>query len=631
MTGARTPRIPLRLALVALMAGLVLLSVGGVSAVALAARSRSLEATASALARQASSALGERVAATLRAAQDGVTGCVDAGERGQLPIGDPERLAEHLATRVRSDYRYDTLAWMAHDRRSGAGATRRNDGSVLLLWTRPGEEPGAPPEVVAASLRPDGTRRAEPAAGHSFDAFEQVPWFALGASAPGPVWTGRFRRPVDGSWGRMCAQGLREEGRLRGVFGAGFSLAFVADALAAIRIGQSGGVLLLDPDSGTVQAAASPEDQARLGPAVTAALAGRRPPLPGREPSAPRVLHPAVDGVDWVVAFAHETPLGHPPILHAIVVPEEELVGFLGRYALLAGAAVLGVLGLALAGAVRLAGRVARPLQSIAADLERVGTFELAAGEAPPSRIREVATLGDAASRMKRSLRSFGRYVPTPLVRDLLALGEEARLGGSTRRLTLMFSDVKDFTALSEGLAPADLVGVLGAYLELLTAGVASHGGTVDKFMGDGMLAFWGAPHPDSRHAENACAAALALQEALAAARLRGGAAGRPPFLTRIGLHTGDVVVGNIGTPERFAYSVIGDAVNLAARIEALNKRYGTWILASRETVEAAGPGYAWRNLDRTTVAGRAGVVEVHELLGKRGYVAAPPPGPERA
>jgi len=161
----------------------------------------------------------------------------------------------------------------------------------------------------------------------------------------------------------------------------------------------------------------------------------------------------------------------------------------------------------------------------------------------------------------------------------------------------------------------------LGEYLQAMTATLREHDGTIDKFMGDGILAFFNAPTPVPAHAAQACRAALAAHSRLRDLRPKWEAAGKPAFRARIGLHTGEALVGNIGTPERFAYTVIGDAVNLASRLEALNKLYGTEILASQEVRAAAGPGLEWRQLDRVAVVGRHEGTLVNELLGEQGNV----------
>lgn len=171
-------------------------------------------------------------------------------------------------------------------------------------------------------------------------------------------------------------------------------------------------------------------------------------------------------------------------------------------------------------------------------------------------------------------------------------------------------------------MEPSELVRVLSDYLKAMTDTVRDHGGTVDKFLGDGVLAFFNAPNDLPDHATRACWAAAQAQERLCALRHTWRAEGRPVFRTRIGLHTGEVLVGNIGTPERFEYTVIGDAVNLASRLEGLNKLYGTWVLGSQAVRDAAGPGFEWRLLDRGAVTGRSGGTLVSELLGERGQVA---------
>ena len=221
---------------------------------------------------------------------------------------------------------------------------------------------------------------------------------------------------------------------------------------------------------------------------------------------------------------------------------------------------------------------------------------------------------------MKASLRSFAHYVPTDLVRTLLAHGREAELGGELRRLTIHFSDVADFTAISEGMEPTRLVEAMGRYFELMAGALTRYGGTVDKFMGDGIMAFFNAPEELPDHPRQACLAALEAQRLLAE-MARATPPGEPVFRARIGLGLGEVLVGNIGTPERFAYTLLGDEVNLASRLEGLNKLYGTAIIASDAVMDQAGDEFEWRRLDRVVVKGRVRGTLVCELLGLKGEV----------
>jgi adenylate cyclase len=221
----------------------------------------------------------------------------------------------------------------------------------------------------------------------------------------------------------------------------------------------------------------------------------------------------------------------------AVAVPSAGR-GLPDRY-LWIGLTALGVVVLlsVLAGAI-MASRISRPMRNIAEDLRRVGSFDLSENETIRSAVREVATLSEYTTRMKMSLRSFARYVPTDLVRDLLSRGGEARLGGVVRPLTLFFSDVAGFTTASEGKAPQEVVEALGDYLHTVVAALTEAGGTVDKFVGDGVVAFFNAPKDDAHHAASACRAALSVQAALAGARAAWTSQGQVRF-GRIGLHGG--------------------------------------------------------------------------------------------
>jgi adenylate cyclase len=222
----------------------------------------------------------------------------------------------------------------------------------------------------------------------------------------------------------------------------------------------------------------------------------------------------------------------------------------------------------------------------------------------------------------KTALRAMGRYVPIELVRLLYRDGREPVLGGAATDVTLLFSDIKDFTTLSETLPPDQLAKALGQYLEVVGGVLGDSGGTIDKFIGDAVMVMWNAPLATPEHARRACAAALACVDALAPLYASAEWAGGGPWVTRFGLHRDRVLVGHFGAPDRMAYTAIGDGVNLASRIEGLNKLYGTTILCS-ETVHAdAGDDFVFRRIDRVAVKGKSQAIELFELIGRRGAVA---------
>jgi adenylate cyclase len=228
---------------------------------------------------------------------------------------------------------------------------------------------------------------------------------------------------------------------------------------------------------------------------------------------------------------------------------------------------------------------------------------------------REVAAMDQALLHMKGSLRSFSSYVPKDLVRAMLASGQEATLQGQTREMTVYFSDIVGMTAIAEGMNPDQLVQHLSRYFDEMTQGILSNGGTVDKFIGDAIMAFWGAPAPTTDHAVRACQTALWSQRRLAELR----AAPDTPWLAniraRIGIDTGEVMVGNVGSHDRFNYTVMGDTVNLASRLEGLNKYYGTPILIGESTYRAAKDFVIARPIDLVQVIGKSLRVEVWEPL----------------
>jgi adenylate cyclase len=255
--------------------------------------------------------------------------------------------------------------------------------------------------------------------------------------------------------------------------------------------------------------------------------------------------------------------------------------------------------------------------------MAQVGRFDL--GERPvladQSRVREVNAMAQAFQAMKASLRSFSRYVPYQVVSDLLRSGQEARLGGRKQALTVLFCDIAGFTSISERMEPDALVEALGVFLQMTSGAVMEQGGTVDKFIGDAVMAFWNAPQPHEDHALRACRAGLEVQRRAHALAAQYAALGKPQFHARIGINTGAAVVGNIGAPDRLNYTALGDAVNVASRLEGLNKSYGTRLVIGEATALLVKDQLELRLLDWVAVKGRDQAMAVHELLGERGQV----------
>lgn len=219
----------------------------------------------------------------------------------------------------------------------------------------------------------------------------------------------------------------------------------------------------------------------------------------------------------------------------------------------------------------------------------------------------------------QRMLDALSLYVHPRMAHMVARDASSLQFGGEKRELTVMFSDLRGFSALAESLPAELLVEFLTDYLAEMTEVIFEHGGLVDKYMGDGIMALWGALMPDEDHAASACRAALDMVARLASFNERWQERGLPELAMGIGINTGPAIVGNLGTRRRFTYTAVGDHVNLASRLEELNKRYATTILVSEYTRSLAGEGFQVRALDTVRVKGRQQPVEVFELLSGAG------------
>jgi adenylate cyclase len=218
--------------------------------------------------------------------------------------------------------------------------------------------------------------------------------------------------------------------------------------------------------------------------------------------------------------------------------------------------------------------------------------------------------------RSKRQIRHlFGRYVSNDVIHELLTNPALASLGGERREMTVLFSDIRGFTSASEAGRPEDVVRQLNEYFGAMVEVLFRHQGTLDKFVGDMVMGLFGAPVPDDRHADHAVAAALDMVEALGRLNQKWAAEGRPSLDIGIGINSGEMIAGNIGSEAIMSYTVIGDAVNLGARLESLNKEFGTRILMSDATRVRLTHPVACRPLGSVTVKGKTQPVEIHEVL----------------
>jgi len=308
----------------------------------------------------------------------------------------------------------------------------------------------------------------------------------------------------------------------------------------------------------------------------------------------------------------------------------QQQVGVLIFNAVLFGVAA--VVGFALFGV--LTQRLARSLRQLLDGTHAVETGQLAI-ELPVTSKDEIGQLTHSFNRMVGELRAkerikdtFGKYLDPRIVNDLIG-SEGGRSGAAERRtVTVMLSDIAGFTGMAEQLTAAAMVNLLNRYFSVVTAAIRERSGIVDKYIGDAVMAFWTPPFsPGDRHAEDACLSALAQQRAIRdfqrdLSEIIGLRRNVPDFHVRMGLTTGDVVVGTIGSEQAKSYTVIGDSVNVASRLEGVNKIYGTQILMAESTYRLAAGSIEAREIDLLTVAGKTEPVRVYELLTAAGELS---------
>jgi len=309
-------------------------------------------------------------------------------------------------------------------------------------------------------------------------------------------------------------------------------------------------------------------------------------------------------GWDWVIG---------------IIVPENDFMAGVKRNTIICFAISMFCLMIVLILSLLISRRITNPLDQLSQTADRIKQFDLEEGANINSQFLEITYMAESFENMRTGLKSFGKYVPTDLVRYLISSGQEAELGGINRPLTIYFSDIVSFTSISESMRPKDLVVHLGEYLSEMSNIIGAHQGTVDKYIGDAIMAFWNAPKDVPDHALLGCRAAIQNRMRLGELRKKWKAVGSPPFKARIGLNTGDVVVGNMGSEARLNYTVIGDAVNLASRLEAICKMYGVEITISEFTYELIKDHLVARMLDCVSVKGKKQGVYIYELIGEKG------------
>ena len=451
------------------------------------------------------------------------------------------------------------------------------------------------------------------------------PWFRIGSSIKEQTWTDLYRFQVEDGYGITLVRGFRDsQGRVMSVLGVDLRLESLSQFIRAADISTNGfafvarptGELIAHPgldsetldnnigDTGPSLSTASRNDgfDAQIFDALAAARND--------------VVRIDVDGQ---IVLGRRLSLGNGFGLDADLYIGAPLSDFTAaadsalQAALMTAALLIMIV---MTFGMWVARAIAQPVRQAAATMTAVSQLEtMPLSVSQPSMLAEIQLLNVSTQKLQSALGAFVRYLPRDLVRDLIERRQPIELGGSQKEITVLFTDIEGFTQFAETEPPDAMVAGLADYFDIISSVVSQTGGMVDKFVGDGVMAFWGAPGEDAEHARHACDAVALMARRLDAYNAQRAAAGLPVLRTRFGLHCGEAFVGNVGARERFGYTALGDVVNIAARLEQANKDLGTRVLASGAVARTAGSDHQFSERGQIQLRGMAKPQNVSEML----------------
>ncbi|WEX77632.1 cache domain-containing protein [Sinorhizobium numidicum] len=446
------------------------------------------------------------------------------------------------------------------------------------------------------------------------------PWYRVAVDRTLPASTGPYEMAATGNLGMTIAQA--HHGNAKIVIGADVMLDTITDFLSKERLTEGSVSFILD----AVGRPIIHSDRAMMNRIMAAKDKGDPISPAQNDPMIERIrLHPPPPGRTSFVDVGDRTylvivtPLESELLLsgHRAVVaaPLDELMAA-ANSTLVQGLAVSGaVVVLAVLSALVLAHLITKSLNQLTASANRLQDLDFTTPIDVPSRVTEISMLNSAMNRARDAIFTFALYVPKELVRKGIESGHFTGRVARRQEVTALFTDIYEFTTISERHSPEEVVAMLSEYFDIFSEVVAAHDGTIIQFLGDSVFAMWNAPVADERHAEHACRCALAVEERLRAFNERQKTRGLPEFRTRFGIHTGTAVVGSVGARERLQYTAMGDTVNVASRLEGMNRDYGTTILASGAVVAQCRDVVTFRPLGSAQAKGRATALEIYEVL----------------
>ncbi len=443
------------------------------------------------------------------------------------------------------------------------------------------------------------------------------PWYRGAVQTKSLFWTGFYEfKPTLSQGISLGAPLIDSKGEITAVIGADLSVLLLDDFLNKQMIGKSGKAYILDSTGQIVvpEISGLANVHERIKPELIAiAYQHFR-----KNPKKPNYI--LESGEEEFICYVAKLPVIFGS--EWLIITAVPLVDYMGQLILMQKEIFwISVLIMILSASIvyYFAKKISTPIVILAEEVNKIRKLNLRSQVRVSSNIKEISLIDTSIAAMRGVIHSFAKYVPKEIVKDLFLKKKDIVLGGEKKEVTIFFSDITGFTSIAESYSIDVLISLLGTYFDEMSKIILSSHGTIDKFLGDGIMAFWGAPIHFPDHASRACTAALRCNAMLLELNSEWQKQGHAEFLTRFGIHTGTVIVGNIGTEERLNYTIIGDAVDMTFRLQEADKMYHTSIIISENVYQMLGEEFVVRPLGDVAIQGKMQKMKIFELMGKMG------------
>ncbi|MCC5791424.1 MAG: adenylate/guanylate cyclase domain-containing protein [Legionellaceae bacterium] len=560
----------------------------------------------------------ERVSRFIQSYDRDLTSIVHAIEQGIIDPDKKERFTDYLLSYLRHNPEV-YMVYYGTEQGDFFAADREKAGVVAINYLLASQ---SPPSRIRIQLDEDH----QPIAQKDIPPFEPRtrPWYIQAKDKKQPYWTDIYAfhemdKGTTGSMGITLSQAVYDEhDRVKGVVGIDITMDTFQYYINQLYITPNA-MLFISAANGKIVAfnhAHTKEDIRGKILSSDKISHYQAPPAALADKDKERLIHKyQQQGEEYYGAYQKIKVDAEDPWAVTIIVPADDILGPLKELSIKAFFITLAVLFLGTLLARYIAGRISLPIIQLTSEVKDITQLRLAPRPFIKTRIKEISDMNKNMALMRSSLMSFQRYVPHSLVKKLIRSGQLVQVGGNHQCISILFSDIKNFTQLAENSTPQELMQFLSDYFQTMTDAVITHQGTVDKYIGDAIMALWNAADKDPNHAYHACCTAVEMIERLTVLNQKNKACGRPQFTIRIGINSGDAIVGNVGSTDRLNFTALGDSVNLASRLEKINKSYQSEIIVSSTTYEQVKRHFPFRLLDEVAVRGKTKSTTIYQLV----------------